>query len=69
MKFWHLKFETEKFLKITWLIDLIACSSVNCWLVGFYGISTFVGYVMQNFVYAYIYLTKDFYTNTLLTTF
>ena len=28
------------------------------WLVGFYGISTFVGYLMQNSVYMYIHQPK-----------
>ena len=34
------------------------------WLSGFYGISTFVGYLMPNSVYMYIHSTKDFLVNT-----
>ena len=41
--------------KIDWLVG---------WLNGFYGISTFVGYLTPNSVYMYIHSTKDFFTNT-----
>ena len=34
------------------------------WLVEFYGVSTFVGYLTLNSVYMYIHSTKDFWTNT-----
>ena len=30
------------------------------WLFGFYGVSTFVGYLTPNSVYMYIHSTKDF---------
>ena len=30
------------------------------YLFGFYGVSTFVGYLTPNSVYMYIYSTKDF---------
>ena len=30
------------------------------WLFGFYGVSTFVGYLMPTSVYMYIHSTKDF---------
>ena len=30
------------------------------WLVGFYGVSTFVGYLTPNSVYTYIHLTNEY---------
>ena len=30
------------------------------WLVGFYSVSTFVGYLTPSSVYMYIHSTKDF---------
>ena len=37
---------------------------IGCWLFGFYGASTFVGYLTPSSVYMFIHLTKDFWTNT-----
>ena len=34
------------------------------WVSGFYGVSTFVGYLTPNSVYIYIHSTKDFWTDT-----
>ena len=36
---------------------------VGCWLVGFYGESTFVGYLTPNSVYMYIHLTSEYLVN------
>ena len=56
-----------------WWQNYMNCTS-NCfwthtilqvgWLVGFYGLSTFVGYLMPNSVYMYIHSTKDFFSNS-----
>ena len=39
------------------------------WLVGFYGISTLVGYLIPNPVYIYISNIQDLKTNSLWVTF
>ena len=39
---------------------IVFCLHTVGWLVGFYGVSTFVGYLTPNSVYMDIHLTKDF---------
>ena len=50
---------TSKYTIITIIISLLACYAFFSRLVEFYGISTFLGYLMPNPVYIYNSLTNS----------